>query len=213
MKRLIVVAVEVLVVAPLALFTASTVTAQEPILEDVKAKFGQLTRTEVEAMGYVVKPPVCVDAKALPPPLLQQLGIPATAAMGLHAVNKALFDDQVNAHEPEVVLLGPKGEVWGVEYEATAETKNPVVLGQPMRLLEGGHLGMEFDHYALHVWFVDNPAGTFADFNPALTCAPAALPTTGGALAAPEFNGGLLAALSILAMSGGLLLRHRRGRA
>lgn len=207
MKRMIV----ALVIVLLALSTASVVTAQKPSLDDVEAKFGDLTRAEIEAMGYVVDP-VCVDASELPPPLLDQLGIPSTAAMGFHAVNEGLFDDQVSALEPEVILLGPNDEVWGVEYEAVAETENPVVLGQQMHLLEGGHPGMEFDHYALHVWLVDNPAGQFADFNPKLACAPAALPKTGGERAAGRFNGWLLASLGLLALGAGLLLRRRRVR-
>jgi hypothetical protein len=26
------------------------------------------------------------------------------------------------------------------------------------------------EHYALHLWFVDNPEGRFADFNPRVGC-------------------------------------------
>lgn len=200
MKRII----TILILTSVIFMAVPTVMAQGPTVDDVKAKFGSLTQAEIEAMGYTVQP-VCVDAGEVPAPVREQFGLPATAAMGIHAVNEALFDNQVNPLEPEDILLGPDGQVWGVEYEATADTADPTVFGQPMPLLEGGHPGMEFNHYALHLWFVDNPAGMFADFNPALSCAPAALPATGGAQPAAGVHGSwLLVAAGLLLLVAGL---------
>jgi hypothetical protein len=35
---------------------------------------------------------------------------------------------------------------------------------------------VEHEHYALHVWFVENSSGTFADFNPRVSCPPGSTP-------------------------------------
>jgi len=197
----------VIAAALASLLAASLALAQEETtLEDVEAEFGDLTRSEIEAMGYVVDP-VCVDASELPPPVQEQLGLTATAAMGFHAVNEDLFDDTVDPLEPEIVLLGPDDEVWGVEYETSIDTENPEVLGQEMPLLEGGHPGMEFDHYAIHAWFIDNPAGQFADFNPTVSCSAAeALPTTGSGGDLTSGNAGSPARLAWLAALAGAAL-------
>jgi hypothetical protein len=161
-------------------------------------------------MGYVVEP-VCVDASQLPPELREQFGFPDSAAMGFHAVREDLVDDQVNALEPEAIMLGPDDEVWGVEYETLPETEDLMLFGQPFTFLEGGHAGMEYDHYILHLWFVDNPAGQFADFNPALACpAPAVLPATGGAQPVIPLGGWLLAGLGLLVIGGGLWLGREK---
>src|SRR3989337_250747 len=97
----------VIAAALASLLAASSALAQEETtLEDVEAEFGDLTRAEIEALGYVVDP-VCVDASELPPPVQEQLGLTATAAMGFHAVNEGLFDDTVDPLEPEIGLLGP----------------------------------------------------------------------------------------------------------
>lgn len=107
----------------------------------------------------------------------------------------------------------------GVEYEAAQDTADPTVLGQPMTLLPEGHPGMEFPDYVLHMWFVDNPAGTFADFNPALTCPAPALPPTGSAgLLSSDGSGtpwswlaaALTAVAGLLALGGWRLRRAQR---
>lgn len=188
--------------------------------EQVRAKFANLTLAQVQAMGYVVEP-VCVDLRELPLPARQQLGVahlPETSAMGFHAVRTTLFDDQLDPLNPEdVLLLDVNGDgvldVVGVEYEAVATTPNPVVLDQRMTLIPG-HPGMEFPHYVLHVWFVPNPAGQFADFNPALRCpaapTPAAPPPVPGVVRLPATGSGgsvQSAALPIiLIVPAGLLL-------
>jgi hypothetical protein len=145
-----------------------------PTLADVSTKFLGMRPARAEEMGYAIDA-VCVSA----PP----------GVMGYHAGIETAFDSGVSALEPEIVMIAPyqgRFQVVGVEYESMADTANINVLGQDMPLLPEGHPGMEFAHYAMHVWLVDNPSGTFADFNPALSCDPetetATLEATGGAL-------------------------------
>jgi hypothetical protein len=52
----------------------------------------------------------------------------------------------------------------------------PQLFGQAFTRLPA-HAGMEHEHYALHLWFVDNPSGLFSDFNPTVACPPGSLPT------------------------------------
>ncbi len=184
----------------------SCAAGEEVTADDVEAAFGDLTRSEIETMGYVVDP-VCVDASDIPAFVLEELNLTPTAAMGFHAVREELFDATVDPLEPEVILLGLNGEVWGVEYEATIDTEDPTVLGQAMPLLEGGHPGMEFDHYAMHAWFIDNPNGQFADFNPAVSCATGAPETGAGPDSAPGGRDAAPIVLALLAaIAGGALL-------
>jgi hypothetical protein len=164
--RKIVVPVIAAAVAIVTLATAAQ--AQEPALiseptaDDVRAAFAGLPASQFEAVGYVLEEPVCVDASVLPPPVLQQLGIPATAAMGIHYANFAMVDDTLDAMAPEVAVFGPEGTLWSVEYLSPTEGE---VLGQTLSFVD------EIGLYALHLWVIDNPAGQFADFNPAVTCA------------------------------------------
>jgi hypothetical protein len=102
-------------------------------------------------------------------------------AMGIHYVNGALIEDEViDLAHPEAVMYepGPDGklELIAVEY---ITTKGPAELG--------GHLFSFVNapnryglpaFYELHVWaWRQNPTGTFADMNPAVSCD--AVPTPG----------------------------------
>ena len=70
--------------------------------------------------------------------------------------------------------------------------------------------------YALHAWFIDNPAGTFADFNPAVICPPGSLPPppelpeTGSEGKTLPLAAGLLALVGGLAILSGFALRQWR---
>ena len=188
-------------VTVIALVTA--VQAQDYPIDDVKAKFGGLSQSEIEAMGYAQQGP-CVDASELPPPVLSQLGIPATAAMGIHFINVALIDTTLDPLEPESIQLGPDGTVWNVEYITPSQADPLEILGQKLSYVEAT------DSDALHLWLVDSPAGQFVDFNAAVTCA-VQPPSTGSAgLAAAGTGAGtaewLVALGALVAVLGGARL-------
>jgi hypothetical protein len=104
-------------------------------------------------------------------------------AMGLHFVNLALVGDgEIYPDQPEIVLYEPlpngKMRITGVDYVVYAadwDAKHP---HDPPQL--GGQLFHLFDSpnrfglpafYTLHVWaWKDNPAGTFTNWNPNVSC-------------------------------------------
>ena len=118
-------------------------------------------------------------------------------AMGIHAVNQGLAGDlDIDPMRPEILLYLPdengKLRLIGLEYfsVALANSDNgpipwfgaeppasgwfnpaPSVLGQTFDGPMPGHNPSMPWHYDLHVWLWEaNPAGTFAMFNPALSC-------------------------------------------
>jgi hypothetical protein len=152
------------------------------------------TLADWEAAGYE-KEPYCVDASLI--------GQPQLGGMGFHAINHELLDFEVNAVEPEVLILDVDDNVVGVEYIVPSrEEERPEVVGQPFQDFEvpGEPLG-----YALHAWFIDNPAGTFADFNPAVTCPPGSLPPPPELPETGSEGKTLPLAASLLALVGGLV--------
>jgi hypothetical protein len=104
-------------------------------------------------------------------------------AMGLHFVNLALVGDgEINPDKPEIVLYEPlpngRMRITGADYVVYAadwDAKHP---HDPPQL--GGQLFHLFDSpnrfglpafYTLHVWaWKDNPAGTFTNWNPNVSC-------------------------------------------
>ena len=98
--------------------------------------------------------------------------------MGFHYENPALMaDPAIDAAKPEILLYAPGSdgelELVGVEYfrnaseGAMAQTLYGRTFEGPM---PGHHPGMG-THYDLHDWvWAPNPSGTFAQFNPNVTC-------------------------------------------
>jgi hypothetical protein len=105
-------------------------------------------------------------------------------AMGLHFVNAArVFDGgELDVAKPEIILYEPlpngRVRITGADYLVLAadwDAKHP---GQPPQL--NGQLLHFFEapnrfglppFYTLHVWaWKDNPAGTFSNWNPAVSC-------------------------------------------
>ena len=117
-----------------------------------------------EAAGYVPVSP-CEE-------------LPGSGAMGVHYLNPGLAQDgAVDAKRPEVLLYlpGPDGlRLVGVEWfvaEAATGGQRPEVLGIPFDGPMAGHSPDMPSHYDLHAWvWGHNPAGTFAAWNPALSC-------------------------------------------
>ena len=98
---------------------------------------------------------------------------PAKAGgMGLHYVNLGLLDTELDVTKPEALLYepGPGGKpvLVAVEYAIPADlwTKAtpPMLFGQELKV-------NSFGLYALHVWaWKNNPSGTFASWNPRVSC-------------------------------------------
>ncbi len=101
---------------------------------------------------------------------------PGLGTMGIHFVNFGLvFDLTTSATNPEILLYVPSEDGFrlvGVEYFVISLSQpTPQLFGRP---LNGPmvHPGEEIPpHYDLHAWiWLGNPAGIFAEFNPALSC-------------------------------------------
>ncbi len=117
----------------------------------------------------------------LPPDPNACVGVPGLGVMGIHSANPTLAMNQtVDPLRPEVLLYLPKRgggfKLIGVEYVVplagpSDPLPRPSVLGQSFQGPMAGHEpGMPW-HYDLHVWaWSPNPAGTFAQFNPRLSC-------------------------------------------
>jgi hypothetical protein len=99
---------------------------------------------------------------------------PALGGMGFHYGNAALIDGKVDVLEPELLLYEPqkngKMRFVAVEYivpfAAWTAAEPPSLYGVSFARNEA------FGIWALHVWHErHNPRGTFADWNPKVTCA------------------------------------------
>ena len=104
---------------------------------------------------------------------------PGVGTMGQHFVNGALVaNPAIDPLAPEALVYEPRADgtykLVALEWvkigpeEATA----PRVLGQPMKHIGGNNrYGITAGFYELHYWlYKPNPAGTFADWNPTVSC-------------------------------------------
>jgi hypothetical protein len=101
--------------------------------------------------------------------------------MGIHYVRPSLLGAPVDLRRPPFLLYVPGDdglELAGVEYfkadadqDLGTDDDRPSLLGQEFDGPMPGHgEGMPV-HYDLHVWvWKHNPAGMYAEFNPALSC-------------------------------------------
>lgn len=107
---------------------------------------------------------------------------PNGGAMGIHYANPTLLEDgELSVMEPEVLVYEPRGDgrlrLVAVEYLTFAEPwqashGTPATLGgQHFNLVgEPNRTGLPA-HWELHVWaWKTNPLGTFADWNPLVSC-------------------------------------------
>ena len=101
--------------------------------------------------------------------------------MGVHFVNGDLVGDgALDPMHPEALLYEARNgqlELIGVEYVVLAEAWNarneapPVLMGQLFHFVGSPNRYGIPAFYELHVWaWRTNPNGTFADFNPAVSC-------------------------------------------
>lgn len=102
--------------------------------------------------------------------------------MGYHFVNPARFDGVLEVSKPEALLyrkdaegnLLLSGAEWVVvdaDQDLATDDDRPSALGRPLEGPMPGHEpGMPI-HYDLHAYvWSDNPDGTFATWNPTITC-------------------------------------------
>jgi hypothetical protein len=99
---------------------------------------------------------------------------PTLGAMGYHHQNDKLLDGRLEVERPEILVYrrAPNGEyaLTGVEYvvpySATPpESAPPVIMGQPLKRFDAAKI------WYLHAWsWLENPTGTFADWNPSVSC-------------------------------------------
>ena len=187
-------AVVVAVAALVALVGTSISNAQEATPEEVEAAFIDLTRAEIESRGYVIDEE-CISAETVGAPA-------ALGAMGFHAINEALIDTTLDPLEPEIILLDAEDNVIAVEYATPPQDEPLTVLGQQLAFVDGPDID------ALHLWFLENPAGPFAAFNTNTSC-PAvaeaeeeqALPAT-GVSGSTSGNSAVLIVLALLGLAG-----------
>ena len=103
-------------------------------------------------------------------------------AMGLHFVNFPLVaDGKIDAATPEIVLYEPASNgrlrITGADYLVlaadwdTTHTSAPELNGQLFHYFEAPNRFGLPAFYTLHVWaWKDNPAGTFTNWNPNVSC-------------------------------------------
>lgn len=101
--------------------------------------------------------------------------------MGIHYVNPSLIDGTLDIAEPEILLYVPKHNglrLVAVEYmvpdadqDLATDDDRPALFGAGFDGPMPGHgPGMPV-HYDLHAWvWQPNPAGTFEEWNPKISC-------------------------------------------
>jgi hypothetical protein len=125
---------------------------------------------------------------------------PQEGGMGLHFIKGVLAgDDQLDPEQPEALLYEPVNgrlQLVGVEYIVDAALWHQTNAGPPVLLGHLAHYVGSPNRYALsafyelHVWaWKSNPKGTFADFNPRVSCA-AYAPDGPAVAAANHVHGG-----------------------
>jgi hypothetical protein len=115
----------------------------------------------------------------------ESVAVPGLGTMGIHYINYSrMGDGQIDKNEPECLLYVPTTnggvKLVGVEYIVSVDewvaaghkadgTEKPTVFGQEFEGPMDGHGPGEPRHFDKHVWLWHaNPAGMFAQFNPAI---------------------------------------------
>jgi hypothetical protein len=106
---------------------------------------------------------------------------PQAGAMGIHFINGDLVGDgTLDPLRPEALVYELRNgqlQLLGVEYIVLAESWDasnagpPLLLGQLLHYVGSPNRYRDPAFYELHVWaWKSNPSGTFADWNPTVTC-------------------------------------------
>lgn len=148
---------------------APTLPQDPTAASSVRERYASYTLEQAQQDGYV-RDAFCLDAFTFG-------RAPSSGAMGFHATNESLLRGPIAVDKPQAIMFDAQGRVLGVEYEITTDAvrEAPTLFGQTFKKLPP-HPGVHHEHYALHVWFVPNSSGQFADFNPQVTCPPGSTP-------------------------------------
>ena len=204
MKRIVLVLAVVAVLALLPGTAAALSSAAQPVdpppqVAQLRQQYEGLTPEQIKAAGYVPEGP-CV-----PHPM-------GAGAMGIHAINRALYEAQFPKGEmdparPSVILLDENNKVLGIEWEAKDVGQGPMELfGQTIQI-QPGHPGAEDPHYMLHIYFMPDGKVLYGTdpqtaFNPELSCEE--LPASGGIVSPAQLGvilAGLAGSLAILSVA------------
>ena len=109
---------------------------------------------------------------------------PNSGAMGVHLINAELLTKEVNAETPEALIYEPSPDgrmrLVGVEIITFASdwvNEVPVLDGHLLHYVGAPNRYGIPAFYEIHVWaWRNNPDGTFADWNPRVSCAGQPLP-------------------------------------
>jgi hypothetical protein len=131
------------------------------------AKYHQLSAAEHAGYGVFY---VCTDQ-------------PGQGAMGQHYVNGDLVGDAVlDPARPEAVIYEPQADgsskLVGVEWVVFQDTwenagnqEPPKLFGKPLKLVPSPNRYGIPSFYQIHAWiWKHNPAGSFSDWNPTVSC-------------------------------------------
>ncbi len=142
-------------------------------VKQVTSKFRSLAVAQKAGYGQLVDKDgiACID-------------MPGMGAMGIHYVNGSLVGDgAVNALTPEAVVYEPdergRPHLVALEYVVFQDawdaqhSSKPSLFGEDFSLTSKDNRYGLPAFYSLHAWlFKHNPAGTFAMWNPDVTCTP-----------------------------------------
>lgn len=107
---------------------------------------------------------------------------PDAGAMGLHYVNPALLDDELDPTRPEILIYEPlpngRIRLVGADYVVTADAWHakhvgpPELMGQLFHLIESPHRFAPLpSFYTLHVWaWKESPTGAFVNWHRNVSC-------------------------------------------
>lgn len=160
--------VPLLLAALLSACGDTTVSPQEAALDELRAAVAPIEDlTAAQQAGYSVLVVHPTNGN-------ECLRDPMMGAMGYHYLNADLADGIVAVEEPEVMIYERRSDgtydFVAVEYIVpftirSEDAAPPVLFG---REFEQNHT---FDLWALHAWVgKDNPSGTFANYNPDVSC-------------------------------------------
>jgi len=151
-----------------------------PSTPEDKARTNALVQVVRDATRRFLDPAVAIAEGYVP-----QFGCvtgSSEGVMGVHFVNSALVaDPALEASRPELLVYEPKPgnrfELVAADYLVLSAAWNalnpapPQMMGQAFHLFESPNRFGLPEFYTLHVWaWRDNPQGTFANWNPNVSC-------------------------------------------